>query len=82
LAAIAVTDGNFQNGVEEANYFTNTVKMVDDCGSKLDWGSVLYVVFDLETTGRSRQRDEIIELAAVILNESGVEIEDAFFPNL
>jgi DNA polymerase III alpha subunit (gram-positive type) len=42
----------------------------------IDWGSVLYVVFDLETTGRSRQRDKIIELAAVILDESGVEIED------
>jgi ATP-dependent DNA helicase DinG len=33
----------------------------------------------METTGRSRQRDEIIKLAAVILDESGVEIEDAFF---
>jgi DNA polymerase III alpha subunit (gram-positive type) len=55
------------------------VPMTDDYGSKIDWGSVIYVVFDLEITGRSRQRDEIIELAAVILNESGVEIEDAFF---
>jgi hypothetical protein len=48
----------------------------------IDWGSVLYVVFDLETTGRSRQRHEIIKLAAVILDESGVEIEDAFFLSL
>jgi DNA polymerase III subunit alpha, Gram-positive type len=38
-----------------------------------------YVVFDLETTGRSRQKDKIIELAAVILDCLGVEIEDAFF---
>jgi DNA polymerase III alpha subunit (gram-positive type) len=45
----------------------------------IDWGSVLYVVLDLETTGRSRQRDEIIKLAAVVLDESGVEIEDVFF---
>jgi hypothetical protein len=43
-AAIAVTDGNFQNGVEEANYFTNTVKMADDCGSKLDW-EVSFMLF-------------------------------------
>jgi hypothetical protein len=33
--------------------------------------------FDLETTGSSRQRDEIIELAAVVWSD--VEIEDAFF---
>jgi DNA polymerase III alpha subunit (gram-positive type) len=45
----------------------------------IDWGSVLYVVFDLETTGRRRQRDKIIKLAAVIWDESSVEIEDAFF---
>jgi DNA polymerase III epsilon subunit-like protein len=45
----------------------------------IDWVSVLYVVFDLETTGRSRQREKIIKLAAVVLNESGVEIEDNFF---
>jgi DNA polymerase III alpha subunit (gram-positive type) len=48
-------------------------------GSNIDWGSVLYFVFDLETTGRSRQRDKIIELAAVILDEDGIEIEDASF---
>jgi hypothetical protein len=30
-----------------------------DYGSNIDWGSVLYVVFDLETTERSRQRDKI-----------------------
>jgi DNA polymerase III epsilon subunit-like protein len=44
-----------------------------------DWGSVIYVVFDLETTGKSSQRDEIIELAAVILDFEGIEIEDASF---
>ena len=55
------------------------VLQAEDYGSNIDWGSVLYVVFDLETTGRSRQRDEIIELAAVILDENGIEIEDASF---
>jgi DNA polymerase III epsilon subunit-like protein len=38
-------------------------------------GEVSPMFFDLETTGRSRQRDGIIELAAVL----GVEFEDAFF---
>ena len=37
------------------------VLQAEDWGSIIDWGSVLYVVFDLETTGRSRQRDKIIE---------------------
>jgi DNA polymerase III epsilon subunit-like protein len=47
--------------------------------SSIDWDKVLYVVFDLETTGRSRQRDEIIEVAALILNHFGIPIEDAVF---
>lgn len=47
--------------------------------SSIDWEKVLYVVFDLETTGRSRQHDEIIELAAVVLDGSGIPIEDAEF---
>jgi DNA polymerase III epsilon subunit-like protein len=47
--------------------------------SSINWERVLYVVFDLETTGRIRQRDEIIELAAAILDPSGIPIEDANF---
>jgi hypothetical protein len=70
---------NFENNVEEADSPPPPVPTANDDASYIDWGSVLYVVFDLETTGRSRERDEIIELAAVILDCSGVEIEDAFF---
>jgi DNA polymerase-3 subunit alpha (Gram-positive type) len=47
--------------------------------SSIDWDKVVYVVFDLETTGRMRQCSEIIELAAVILDENGIQIEDATF---
>ena len=50
--------------------------------SSVNWDKVLYVIFDLETTGRSRQRDEIIELAAQILDPSGIQIEDAIFSQL
>jgi hypothetical protein len=79
VAATAVNGPNFENDVEEADCPPPPVPMDDDDASYIDWGSVLYVVFDLETTGRSRQRDEIIELAAVILDCLGVKIEDAFF---
>jgi DNA polymerase III alpha subunit (gram-positive type) len=50
--------------------------------SLMDWEKVIYVVFDLETTGRSRQQDEVIKLAAVVLDWMGVEIEEAFFSEL
>lgn len=49
---------------------------------EMPWDKVIYVVFDLETTGRSRQKDEVIELAAVVLDENGIQIEDASFSEL
>ena len=45
----------------------------------IKWERVLYVVFDLETTGRSPVYHEIIEVAAVILDPNGIPIEDATF---
>jgi DNA polymerase III epsilon subunit-like protein len=45
----------------------------------MPWDKVIYVVFDLETTGRSRQKDKVIELAVVVLDENGIQIEDASF---
>jgi DNA polymerase III alpha subunit (gram-positive type) len=74
-----VRDGNDVNGVTEVIPLPPPVLPPEENNINIDWGSVLYVVFDLETTGRSRQRDEIIELAAVILDENGIEIEDASF---
>jgi DNA polymerase III epsilon subunit-like protein len=81
-AAAPVVDGqvngpNFENGVEEADSPPPPVPTANDNASYIDWDNVLYVVSDLETTGRSRHK--IIELAAVILDCLGVEIEDAFF---
>ncbi len=43
---------------------------------------VVYVVFDLETTGTRRRTDEIIEIAAVFLTHLGIPIEDATFDQL
>jgi hypothetical protein len=82
--AAPVVDGqvdgpNFENNVEEADSPPPLVPTANDDASYIDWDSVLYVVFDLETTGRSRQKDEIIKLAVVILDCSGVKIEDTFF---
>jgi hypothetical protein len=47
-----------------------------------DLDKVLFVVFDLETTGRSRQHSEIIELDAQILDPNGIPLEDAIFLEL
>jgi DNA polymerase III alpha subunit (gram-positive type) len=74
-----VGDGNDVNNVTKDVPPPPPVLQAQDYVSNIDWGSVLYVVFDLETTGRSRQRDEFIALAAVILDENGIEIEDASF---
>jgi hypothetical protein len=82
VAAGRLDSPNGGNDVMEADSPPPPVPTTDDDASYIDWGSVLYVVFDLETTGRSRQRDEIIKLAVVILDFGGVKIEDAFFPNL
>ena len=43
---------------------------------------VLYVVFDLETTGLSHRHHEIIEIAAKILDPNGIQLEDAIFAEL
>jgi len=48
-------------------------------GSLMDWERVVYVVFDLETTGVKIQEDKIIEIAAVILDKKCIPIEDARF---
>ena len=47
--------------------------------TSINWSNVLYVVFDLETTGRSRRSRIIIEIAADILDQNGIPIKDANF---
>ena len=41
-----------------------------------------YVVFDIETTGFSIQRNEIIQIAAKIIDHDSDELEDGLFSNL
>ncbi|MFM7529124.1 MAG: exonuclease domain-containing protein [Nodosilinea sp.] len=45
----------------------------------IDWHRVFYVIFDVETTGRSRDKWEIIEIAGVVCNKDGIPLEDAHF---
>ena len=67
-----------QNGVTKVDSPARPLVLaaVQDASS-IDWEKVPYVVLDLETTGSSRWRDEIIELAAVVLDHSGVRMENA-----
>jgi hypothetical protein len=93
LAAPAATANPAVNNDARPNAATAVAKAVppssrppvlptEENDINIEWGSVFYFVFDLETTGRSRQRDKIIEFAAVIVDESAVELEDAFFLTL
>jgi Exonuclease len=70
------------DGVAEAPQEPPLEATVVQEASTLDWDKVLYVVFDLETTGRSRQQHEIIELAAQILDPNGIPLEEAIFAEL
>jgi DNA polymerase III epsilon subunit-like protein len=49
---------------------------------RLNMERVLYVVFDLESTGLSHRYHEIIEIAAKILDPNGIQLEDAVFEEL
>ena len=68
-------DNSVTEGVSPA---PSTATVNEDVAS-VDWDNVLYVVFDLETTGVRKNCDEIIELAAIILDKNGIQIEDATF---
>jgi DNA polymerase III epsilon subunit-like protein len=70
------------NGAVEAPQEPPLVATVVQDASTLDLDKVLYVVFDLETKGRSQQLHEIIELAAQILDQNGIPWEEAIFLEL
>jgi DNA polymerase III epsilon subunit-like protein len=70
------------DGVAEAPQEPPLEATVVQEASTLDWVKVLYVVFDLETTGHSRQQHKIIELAAQILDPNGIPLEEAIFLEL
>ena len=71
-----------RNGVEKQPPPPPIITTIVQDPSLVDFESILYVVFDLETTGRSRQRDEIIKLAAQVLDPNGIQIEEAIFTQL
>ena len=70
------------DGVAEAPQQPPLDETVVENTPTVDLDKVLYVVFDLETTGRSREHSEIIELAAQILDPNGIPLEDAIFLEL
>lgn len=64
-----------ETGIDVTPLFQN-----DD--DQFDGSHTIYVVFDLETTGFSKERNDIIEIAAEILDHHGTSIEDASFSSL
>jgi Exonuclease len=70
------------DGVAEAPQEPPLVASVVQDASILDWDKFLYVVFDLETTGRSRQQHKNIELTVQILDPNGIPLEEATFSEL
>ena len=47
--------------------------------NNIDFDKVLYFVFDLKTTGFSRERDDIIKISSVLLSPDRIQIEDSTF---
>jgi hypothetical protein len=56
-----------QNGVTKVGSPPPFVLTAVQDASSIDWEKVLYVFFDLETAGSSRQRGEFIEAAAAVV---------------
>jgi DNA polymerase III alpha subunit (gram-positive type) len=50
--------------------------------ANIDLTRCCYVVFDIETTGFSRERNHIIEIAAEFVNEIGAPIEHSDYQSL
>ena len=50
--------------------------------SSINFESCIYCVFDLETTGLSKLRHNIIEISSILLDSNGILIEDGTFNEL
>ena len=56
--------------------------VLDNVNNDLDLTKTIYVVFDLETTGFTKERNNIFEIAAQIIDPIGIPIPDATFTAL
>ena len=74
-----VVNQNIVEGGPQPPPFVATA--VEDA-SVINWEKVMYVVFDLETTGLDKEISEIIEIAAVVLDPNGIRLEDGHFLQL
>ncbi len=70
---------NNQNAVTESVVPPPAAQPAPPMAPRVNWEECLYVLFDLETTGLSRDNDDIIEFAAVIVGSDSVMIEDGTF---
>ena len=71
-----------QNPLPRSNPAANITRTTQHIGASVCWDSCYYVVFDIETTGFSRRRNEIIQIGAQILSSDGEHVENGSFCSL
>lgn len=64
---------------EEIDSTSSEIEISDSNDNQLYLEKSIYVVFDLETTGLSKERNHIIESAAAMVDCHGERILDAAF---
>ena len=71
-----------QNPLLRSNPAANITTTTQEISASVCWDSCYYVVFDIETTGFSRRRNEIIQIGAQILSSDGEHVENGSFCSL
>ena len=68
-----------QNPLPRSNPAADITRTTQHFGTSVCWDSCYYVVFDIETTGFSQRRNEIIQIGAQILSSDGEHVKMVHF---
>ena len=71
-----------QNSLPRSALLVNITTTTQDISALVCWDSCYYAVFDIETTGFNRRRNEIIQIGAQILSSDGEHVENGSFCSL